>query len=117
MNAISANHRVHAGLHGIIMFWLDEEWTPLQVHKDIASATAESYVKVMRGGASDMADIVLAMSSELQACDFGESFVNAFEVSNKVVELMMQRQGIDVCCTSDQDATLIERYAQAQAAG
>lgn len=59
-----------------------------------------------------MADVVLDLSSELQTFNFRDAFVDAFEVSNKVVELMMQRQGIDVCCSTDQDASLTERYSR-----
>lgn len=41
-----------------------------------------------------------------------ETFVNAFEVSNKVVELLMLRAGCEVCCTSPQDRSAIQRYEQ-----
>lgn len=32
------------------------------------------------------------------------------QVSNKCVELLMLRQGCDVCCTSDSDRTAIQRF-------
>lgn len=34
----------------------------------------------------------------------------AHQVSNKCVELLMLRQGCDVCCTSDSDRTAIQRF-------
>jgi hypothetical protein len=57
-----------------------------------------------------MGDLVLAMGSLLQAVDFSDSFVGGYDVANKVVELLMQRQGMDVCCASSEDSTLIARF-------
>ena len=33
------------------------------------------------------------------------------QVSNKVVEMLMMRSGIDVCCTSDEDVQRMQRLA------
>jgi hypothetical protein len=38
------------------------------------------------------------------------------QVSNKVVELLMLRDGVDVCCTSEEDKTLLDRYSKHLAA-
>jgi hypothetical protein len=95
-------------LTGIIQFWLDEEWTPLPVHAHIGQAAGQAYGKVRQEGATDMADLVLSLSAELQGTDFGDAFIGPFDVSNKIVELLMQRSGIDVCCTNEDD--LIGRY-------
>lgn len=37
-------------------------------------------------------------------------FAGPFDVANKVVEFLMMRDGIDVCCTSDDDLTLFQEY-------
>lgn len=37
-------------------------------------------------------------------------FAGPFDVANKVVEFLMLRDGIDVCCTSDDDISLLRRY-------
>ena len=34
------------------------------------------------------------------------------QVSNKVAELLMLRQGCDVCCTTAQDRSAIQRYEE-----
>jgi hypothetical protein len=40
----------------------------------------------------------------LPACLFASAaFTSAFEVGNKVSELLMLRHGCDVCCTSEED--------------
>jgi hypothetical protein len=33
------------------------------------------------------------------------------QVSNKVVEVLMMRGGINVCCTSDEDVQRLERFS------
>ena len=83
------------------------------MHNDIGQATGAAYKKVMHEDrAADMGDLVLELSSELQSCDFDEAFVNAFDVANKVTEVLMQRQGIDVCCSDSDD--LIARFEASQ---
>jgi hypothetical protein len=99
-----------AGISGIVPFWLDEEWTPLAAHKVLGEAAARAYTEARQEGAEDMSDVVLTMSNKLMAFDFHDTFVNSFDVSNKVVELLMMRAGVDVCCTSEDDQTLIARY-------
>ena len=44
------------------------------------------------------------------AFDFSDSFVSAFEVANKVIEMLMLRAGSEVCCVSEEDITREARY-------
>ena len=104
-----------AGLAGVVRFWLDEEWAPLSVHETVGAAAGDAYVQARKDGAQDMGDLVLTLGSTLMGTDFFEAFVGPYDVANKVVELLMQRQGIDVCCTSDDDATLVSRYEESLA--
>eukprot|EP00892_Ulva_mutabilis_P010179 jgi/Ulvmu1/7533/UM037_0077.1 len=97
-------------LSGIIALWLDEEWAELSVHRDVGAATAHAYISAREKGVGDMGDLVLELSSLLTAFDFDETFVGPFDVANKVVELLMLRDGIDVCCTADDDISLLKRY-------
>jgi hypothetical protein len=81
----------------------------LDVHKDVGKAAGAAYRSArLEDGAQDMGDLVLSLSTKLTAFDFTETFVNAFDVGNKVVEILMSRGGIDVCCTDV--TTLLERY-------
>ena len=86
----------------------------MDIHTDVGAATAAAYIKCRNDGANDMADLVLALSNELLAFDFTETFTGAFDVGNKVVELLMQRSGINVCCTGDGEESLIDRYAKSK---
>lgn len=93
-------------------YWLDTEWTPLDAHAELGRSTSAAYEKAMQGGIEDMGDLVLTMGPELMvSADFSETFTGPYDIANKVVELLMLRSGIDVCCTSEDDLALISRYA------
>lgn len=73
--------------------------------------TAQAYAAARLAGEREAGDVLLAMSATLLATgDFSETFTGAFEVANKVVELLMLEQGVPVCCTSEGDRTLVQRY-------
>ena len=72
----------------------------------------QAYTKLRQQGQDDVSDLVLELANELLTFNYRETFVNAFEVSNKVVQLLMIRQGCDVCCASADDLTAIERYEE-----
>ncbi len=100
----------------MITCWLDEEWTPLDVHTDLGSYTAMAYLKLRREGVSNLSELVIDLATELIPFNYRETFVNAFDVSNKVMELIMLRNGCEVCCTSDEDRSAIRRYEASLAA-
>jgi hypothetical protein len=92
----------------MIAQWLDEEWTPLQVHERLGAAAAEAYLRVRSTGENEAGGVLLQLIPELQAFNYRDTFVNAFEVGNKVIELVMLREGRDVCCTSDADLERVQ---------
>jgi hypothetical protein len=94
-----------------IRMWLDEEWTPLDVHRDLGLAAGRSYLALRREGIDDASDLLLGLcAGELMQCDYKEAFVNAFEVANKVAEFLMLREGCDVCCTTAADREAAARF-------
>jgi hypothetical protein len=54
--------------------------------------------------------LVMALAADLADFDFADSFVSAFEVANKVIEMLMLRAGVDVCCVGEDDITRAARY-------
>jgi hypothetical protein len=70
-----------AGIARVIAAWLDEEWTPLEVHTQLGEAAGAAYVVCRQAGDNDMSSLVLGLSNELLAFNYREAFVNAFEVS------------------------------------
>lgn len=109
-------------VEGMVTFWLDEEWERgAVINADIGRAAAESYAKCVESRARVEAEtgevddeafqqMVMTLASDLLAFDFNDSFVSAFEVANKVIEMLMLRQGVDVCCVSEEDLTREDRY-------
>lgn len=95
---------------GVVKFWLNEEWAVLDCHEAIGEAAAEIYVQQRMNGEDDLGSIVLTLGGELLSTDFSESFIGPFEVANKLSEIFMLRMGLEVCCISDDDRTLIKRY-------
>jgi hypothetical protein len=55
---------------------------------------------VSRSGESEAGDVLLSLSTELMSFNFFDTFVGPFDVANKVIEMVMLRMGIDVCCVS-----------------
>lgn len=112
-----------AWISGMVRFWLDEEWERgAVINRAIGDAVAASYLA--RVEAMDVATesepmqrLVFGMAEDLLTFDFSDSFVSAFEVSNKVIEMLMLRAGVDVCCVSEEDLTRAERYEESLRAG
>ncbi|GAB4819347.1 hypothetical protein N2152v2_006393 [Parachlorella kessleri] len=94
----------------MIKCWLDEEWMALEVHGPLSRAAGEAYRRLRQEGQNDASALVLDLVAQLQGHDFQDSFTNEYEVANKVVELLMLRQGCAVCCASPADLSAIERY-------
>jgi hypothetical protein len=97
---------------GMIRCWLDDEWTPLDVHRDLGEATARVYMDIRQEGVeNEVGDVVLGIGAGLLDFNFRECFVGPFDVANKVAELLMlKKSGCDVCCVSEADKEAIERW-------
>jgi len=96
-----------------ICSWLDDEWTPLDVHKTLGIEVSRIYCALRSPSNSieeiEVGDVVLGIGRGLLAFDFGETFVGPFDVANKVAEVLMILAGCDVCCTSESDREAVFR--------
>jgi len=99
-----------AWIANMIRLWLDEEWTPLAIHREIGDEVGRIVFRLREEGKDDAGDFLLELQTSLLKFNFYDSFTDAFEVGNKVVELMMMRMGIDVCCQSPEDKTCLQRW-------
>lgn len=70
------HHVCPAGLRTLIAAWLDEEWTPLEVHTRLANTAAECYARCRLAGETDVSVILLTLSSKMQEFDYKETFTN-----------------------------------------
>lgn len=107
----SAAQRQGQWLAGHIQLWADEEWTELDVHAELAQRTAEAYAELRLEGENELGSLVLSLSDRLQNFEFRDTFTSNFEVANKVIELLMAKEGREVCCRSQADE---ERYARGE---
>ncbi|MBO9999425.1 MAG: hypothetical protein J7641_10540 [Cyanobacteria bacterium SID2] len=78
--------------------WLDEEFLPETINRDIAERAANVYVRHRMEGENDVGALVLAIVTEMQAFDFSQSFYGEFAVANAVSDLLLDSLGIERCC-------------------
>lgn len=97
----------------MVTLWLDEEWTPLPDHAALGQAVRESVARLSTAAAAppDASGLVLDLADALSTCDYRATFVNAFDVANKAVELLMLRAGHPVCCVSEAERERAARHA------
>ncbi|KAL6769199.1 hypothetical protein ACKKBF_B17865 [Auxenochlorella protothecoides x Auxenochlorella symbiontica] len=97
----------------MVTLWLDEEWTPLPEHAALGRAVCESVERLSSAaeGPLDASGLVIDLAGALAACDYHATFVNAFDVANKAVELLMLRAGHVVCCVPEAEQERTARHA------
>lgn len=96
----------------MLQFHLDEEWMPLEIHRDIGVAASNVYMEQRSDGVDDLGSIVLAIGTQLTSFDFADSFVDSFQVANKASEFLMMKMGREVCCQSEGDRNALSRYEE-----
>lgn len=78
--------------------WLDREFLPEPINKDIAHRAAQIFVRQRLEGENDLGSLVVAIVTEMQAFDFSQSFYGEFAIANAVSDLVLDSLGIDRCC-------------------
>jgi len=87
-----------------VIAWLDSEWVPQQVHIDMAESAKRSYVKCREADQSDVMDIMMQISTDLDAnwSEYNaDAFVNAWDIGNYCSDYLVRRSGNEGCeCSS-----------------
>ncbi|MBV8883428.1 MAG: hypothetical protein JO235_05430 [Chroococcidiopsidaceae cyanobacterium CP_BM_RX_35] len=78
--------------------WLDQEFLPEPVNRQIALRAAQIFVRQRMEGEDDLGSLVIAIVTEMQAFDFSQSFYGEFAIANAVSDLLLDSLGIDRCC-------------------
>ncbi|KAK4530778.1 hypothetical protein CCYA_CCYA05G1635 [Cyanidiococcus yangmingshanensis] len=91
-----------------LRIWLDREWEPLAVHREIGEKASKATLAARqqlerRGRRSELGPVLLSVADELERGStyrvsresWREAYVNAFDVANKVSDLYMVRFFID----------------------
>jgi hypothetical protein len=85
-------------LKGALHQWLNQEFIPEAVNKDIAERATQVFVRQRMEGENDVGSLVIAIVTEMKAFDFSKSFFSEFAVANAVSDLLLESLGIDRCC-------------------
>ncbi|WP_204106811.1 MULTISPECIES: hypothetical protein [Spirulina sp. CCY15215] len=78
--------------------WLDHEFLPEPVNREIARRASQIFVRQRLEGENDLGSLVIAIVTEMQEFDFSQSFYGEFAVANAVSDLILESLGIDRCC-------------------
>lgn len=81
-----------------LLEWLNREFIPEAINKEIARRAAQIYVRQRLEGENDLGSLVIAIITEMQAFDFSKSFFSEFAIANAVSDLLLDSLGIDRCC-------------------
>lgn len=93
------------------------EWSLQEPHKELGLRAAEKCTSMRLEGCEDMGSLVMGVAADLIEFDFSDTFVNAFEVANKCSEILMMREGYEVCCINKDDMSRQARYEEMVANG
>jgi hypothetical protein len=104
---LDSNHDVVGQeLADSIVRWLDSEWMPQEVHIRMAMSAKNSYVQCRESGTSDVMDIMMQISTDLDA-DWmqlydADAFVNAWDVGNYAADYLTKKSGNEGCACSSE---------------
>ncbi len=85
-------------LREVLHQWLDREFIPEPVNRQIAQRAAQIFVRQRMEGENDLGSLVIAIVTEMQAFDFSQSFYGEFAIANAVSDLLLDSLGIGRCC-------------------
>ena len=85
-------------LQASLQRWLDTEFLPEPVNRQIAERAAQIFVRQRMEGENDVGSLVIAIVTEMQAFDFSRSFYGEFAIANAVSDLLLDSLGFDRCC-------------------
>lgn len=84
-----------------IQTWLDNEWLPQDIHKEIGDSCKQSFLQCHEDGVSDVMAIMMKIVDDLQEDWYTkydkDAFVNPFDISNYVSDFLIKRSGMEGC--------------------
>ncbi|GAX20127.1 hypothetical protein FisN_17Lu123 [Fistulifera solaris] len=92
-------------LSGSIQRWLDAEWMPQDVHRQMGESCKLSYLKCRQTGEHDLMTIMTTVVGDLeekwQEYD-KDAFVGPWDITNYVSDFLTERAGLERCSCSSQ---------------
>jgi hypothetical protein len=87
-----------------IQRWLDAEWMPQSIHRELGTICQQTYVTCRNQGEVDLMTIMMQTADDLnEQWDKynADAFVNAWDITNYVSDFLTAKTGIQGCeCTS-----------------
>mmetsp|Transcript_20113 Transcript_20113/g.29851 ORF Transcript_20113/g.29851 Transcript_20113/m.29851 type:complete len:158 (-) Transcript_20113:130-603(-) len=87
-------------LSASIAGWLDKEWMPQDIHRQIGESAKATYVGARESGETEimniMTHVVDVLVEEWPKYD-AEAFVNAWDIGNYVSDYLLTRLGVEEC--------------------
>lgn len=83
-----------------IATWLDKEYIPMQIHKEIGDIVEDIYISTRNDNICDLGELLMNIGTRLEAFDMSPSFVNAWDVGNKASDLVMLMLDRELCTCS-----------------
>jgi len=80
--------------------WLDIEWMPQDIHRQIGLSSKATYIRSRESGENEimsiMTDVVDVLERDWKQYD-DDAFVNAWDVGNYVADYLHSRLGVEDC--------------------
>lgn len=85
-----------------IQSWLDKEWIVMDFHRKLGLEVENIYIQQRLKGVEDLGEMLMEVGTSLELYDMKEAFVSAWDVGNKVSDLLMVRLDRELCsCMGD----------------
>jgi len=80
--------------------WLDVEWMPQEIHRQIGQSAKATYIESRESGENEimniMTDVVDVLEKDWRKYD-KDAFVNAWDIGNYVADYLHSRLGVEDC--------------------
>lgn len=89
-------------LKNSIIKWLDNEYIVQPIHIEIGKEVEKIYIQERFLGVKDLGEMLMQVGTYLESFDMDNAFVNAWDIANKVSDLLMIRLKRELCsCSGD----------------
>lgn len=105
VESLEDHETVGEDLSGSIQRWLDAEWMPQEVHRQMGESCKQSYMNCRQTGEDDLMTIMTTVAGDLEAKwgDYDkDAFVGPWDITNYVSDFLTERAGLERCSCSSQ---------------
>lgn len=97
-------------LQSAIQIWLDNEYLPQEIHRKLGLEVQKLYIRERMSGVNDLGELLIDIGTNLESFNMEDAFVNAWDVANKVSDLLMNRMRMETSPCAGDMTELINKY-------